>query len=170
MGMDIYADSGVIASLGDVIGMIRKKDLKGVKQAIYNTLDSHKDWKKGKEVLKPIEHKTSFDDVISALAKLGGVHGEPSKYGNDDCYVEDSYEVTALWNEIIEQTRPVLPELKVITVFDSGRVNGWDVPLGEVCFIFDASECFEEKMTSQGTQLRKAIGHCTKTEWTEMSV
>ena len=51
----------------------------------------------------------------------------------------------------------------------SPRYNGWDVPLGEACFVFDEDACFTKTTSDEGESLSKAIGHCSITEWSEYS-
>lgn len=172
MGMDIWAETGIIASPDDMTGMLRKKDVKAVREVIQSFLKDkeNKDWKKGHATLGHVNDKTSLEDICKSLDDLVVAHGEPTKYGSDECYVEDSYEIGELWCKIINETRPELPELRELTMFDSCRLNGGDVPLGEPCFIFEAGGCFTEQITDEGKALKKALGHCEKNEWTIMSV
>ena len=174
MGMDIWAESGIIASPSDMIGLLRKKDVKQVRQVIQSFLKDkeHKDWKKGQETLGHVDDKTPLENICDALDSLVVTHGEPTKYGSDECYVEDSYEIGELWCSILSETRPELPGLRELTIFDSGRLNGGDVPLGEPCFIFEDSGCFTQQITDEGRALKKALGHRSleKSEWTIMSV
>ena len=169
MGMDIWSETGVIASTADMTGMLRKKDVKTLRETIQRFL-KNEDWKKGHDLLGRVGNETSLEDICDALDSLVVVHGEPTKYGSDDCYVEDADEIASLWCAMLKKVFPELPSLKELTVFDSGRVNGWDVPHGEACFIFDASECFTETLSVKGRALKKAIGQCVKSEWTKMSV
>jgi len=165
MGTDVYAGSGVIATIEDMIKLIRKKDLKkiidicGDKSLEIDEL----------EPLKTIDKNSTIEEVRQILLKCVRVHGEPSKYGSDDCYLENEFELQVLWDEIIDKTRPELPSLDQVTLFDSPRYNGWDVPLGEACFIFNSDSCFVKNLSDEGKSLKRAIGHCTETEWTVVS-
>ena len=49
------------------------------------------------------------------------------------------------------------------------RYNGWSVPLGEACFVFDEDACFTRALSEEGENLKKVLGHCNVTEWTEYS-
>ena len=164
MGMDIYAESGVIATISDMVRIIRKKDLRKVINAIEDlTQDENFDTEVS------VSKNSTLEEVREALIDCENIKGEPSKYGGD-CHIENGYELLELWNRIIEVARPELPSLMDVRIFDSGRVNGWDVPHGESCYIFDQDECFETKLSDTGKSLKRAIGHCVQTEWTVMSV
>lgn len=171
MGMDVYAEAGVIASTEDLCGLIRRKDLKAIKKlaALLAEDDVFADWERGRNQLQTIAAADTVDAVTEQLAAMVVVHGEPSKYGSDECYLEGEYELLFLWQQILSTTRPNLPPLDSVQMFDSGRLNGWDVPHGVACFIFSPNDCFVSQLTEQGAALKKAIGHCEKTEWTRMS-
>ena len=62
-----------------------------------------------------------------------------------------------------------LPYLEEVNAWGSSRYNGYDVPLGVVCFVFDENSCFEKAISQSGKDLKKIIGHCNVTEWTEYS-
>lgn len=165
MGTDVYSEQGIIASTDDMISLIRKKDLKNVISVCKDdTLEIDE-----LKPLKKISATTTLEELKSILSDCVVVHGEPQKYGSDDCYLENEYQLHVLWGEIIGKTRPELPTLTQISLFDSPRYNGWDVPLGEACFIFDSSDCFIKSLSDEGRALKKAIGHCNTTEWTIVS-
>lgn len=182
MGMDIYSETGVLADIDDMVGMLRKKDVKPALEALADYFDNAKPeemWTQSKEsftdFFEPLRNlqqmpKPTVEDVAEALRTCCQVNGEPSKYGSDDCFVHWAEAVQQIWSAIIEATRPELPDLTEVRVFDSGRVNGWDVPHGIACFVFSANECFEQKLTEEGKKLKRAIGHCNSSEWTIMSV
>jgi len=182
MGMDIYSEQGVIVSIDEMLGMLRKKDLKPVLQACLNFFhdySKHDFWTQSstsfEDFFEPIRSlqevaKPTLEQVQEALNKVCVVNGEPSKYGSDDCFVHHADALCHLWQNIVAATRPELPDLNEIRVFASGRVNGWDVPHGVACFIFSDTECYEKVLTDQGKALKKAVGHCDSSEWTIMSV
>lgn len=164
MGMDIWSESGVIATTLDMVDMIRKKDLKKVINIMRDFSDDE-----NFNMTFTVSKDSTVEEVKECLNECVRIKGEPSKYGGD-CYLENSYELHELWNKIIEDTRPELPSLMDVTIFDSGRMSGWDVPHGEACYIFDQSECFETKLSDMGKSLKRAIGHCEESQWTIMSV
>lgn len=179
MGMDIYSEHGVIAQIDDMVGMLRKSDVKKAVAAIKEWFDaadrdslqtpSGIPFDEFFADLKGLGDSATLNDLVSALRSCCVVNGEPSKYGSEDCYIHHQEALESIWVAIIEATRPGLPNLREIKVFDSGRVNGWSVPHGVACFIFDPNECFERKLTETGKLLKKAIGHCDSAEWTVMS-
>ena len=168
MGTDVWNESGVIASNDDMVRLIRKKDLKTI-IGICKSESLAKLEITELESLKAIKKGSTIEEVKAALYECVKVHGEPSKYGNDECYMENECAVFALWSEIISETRPELPNLTQVRIFDSSRYNGYDVPLGEACFIFDSDSCFIQTLSDEGKALRKAIGFCSPTEWTIVS-
>lgn len=182
MGMDIYSESGVIASIDEMIGMLRKSDVKKIVVALnkwFAKVEKNDLWTVSDKpfdvffvnLKKLIQSKNpSLEAIKTELESCCVVNGKPSKYGSDDCYVHHDDALCKIWNEIIKVTRPELPELLRVTAFDSGRINGWDAPVGIACFIFNPNDCFEKRLTETGKALKKAIGHCSETEWTIMSV
>lgn len=186
MGMDVYSEHGVLATAEEMLQLVKKSNLKQVKLAIDSfwrgLLDMSKsrrkngDAERAKEALiyfrtlSDITEKYTASDVKASLESVIKLHGKPAKYGSDDCYVEQAEMLHNLWCCILETCYPQLPELLEVRVFDSARLNGWDVPLGVVTFIFDANACFEQRMTEEGKALKKAIGHCEEVDWTVMNV
>jgi hypothetical protein len=168
MGTDVWNESGVIASNDDMIQLIRKKDLKTI-IGICKSESLVKLEITELESLKAIKKGSTIEEVKDALYECVKIHGEPSKYGNDDCYIENECELSTLWSEILRETRPELPSLNNIRIFDSSRYNGYDVPLGEACFIFDSDSCFTQTLSDEGHALKRAIGSCLLTEWTIVS-
>lgn len=181
MGMDVYSEHGVIAQIDDMTRMLRKSDVKkalaGIKEW-FETVDKESLWNMGDkpfdEVFADLKKLTEDDapalnDLISALDNCCVVNGEPSKYGSDDCYVHHPQALEQIWNRIIETTRPGLPSIREVKVFDSVRTNGGNVPHGVACFIFDSDDCHERRLTETGKLLKKAIGHCDPAEWTIVS-
>jgi len=175
MGTDVYSESGIITGIDEMIGLIRKKDLKTVIDICESGLSAAAAGNESfscladLEPLKTINKKSTIEEVRDVLFECVKVHGEPTKYGSDECYLENEYAVAVLWGEILSETRPTLPSLNEVRIFDSPRYNGWDVPLGEACFIFDSSDCFITTLSDRGKALRRAIGHCETTEWTIVS-
>ena len=101
-----------------------------------------------------------------------GRNGEPAKY-DIDTHVEYSEEVADLFQQIIASYSDVMgvdvPALEEVIAWGSARLNGWDVPLGVACFVFDKNECFIQTLSDEGKALKKVIGHCDVTEWTYYS-
>lgn len=180
MGVDILSYSGVIASLDDMLGFISNKNCEQVKTICQNFYDKllqeskeneDCDWRKKKveffEALNKVEEKT-LDELKEILSSVVVVNGQPAKY-DIDTHVEYEEDVLELWLGIIETHEKELPSLDRVTAFGSARYNGYDVPLGQACFVFDDNSCFEKKMSTVGKNLKKIIGHCNVTDWTVYS-
>jgi len=181
MGVDVSSQSGVIASTSEIIKLVNGKNKKKILELcqdfydeVYSDHINYKECSWRKEVveyfssLNNIQAKTVGDlkDILGSLVK---VSGEPAKY-DLDTHVEYGEEVCLLWQKIIEEGLDVeLPHLEEVTAFGSCRYNGYDVPLGEACFVFSESCCFEKSLSDIGKNLKKAIGHVDVTEWTHYS-
>lgn len=181
MGVDISSHTGIIASTSEILKLVNGKNKKRVVEIcqdfyndIYSEHEKHKDcsWRK-KSVeyfspLKDIQAKT-VGDLKEVLESVIKVSGEPAKY-DLDTHVQYGEELCSLWQTIIEEAVDFdLPYLEEVTAFGSPRYNGWDVPLGEACFIFSEHACFEKSLSEIGKNLKKAIGHVSITEWTHYS-
>ena len=182
MGMDVYSHTGCLVDAAKMTSIIKKKDVKKVSAAIAKFFTKTKAdtyWSASEipfdKFFADLKEFASSDSITleglkEKLDQCCLVNGEPSKYGGEDCYVHHADALTALWDVIIGVARPELPDLMEVTVFDSGRMNGWDVPHGTAQFVFNDSDCFELKMTETGKALKKAFGICDKSEWTIVSV
>ena len=169
MGADVWHECGIIASIDDMIQLIRPQDLKTL-ISICDSESLERLELSEFDHLNTITKNSTIEEVRNALRECVTVHGKPSKYGNDDCYIDDAEGLTFLWAEIISQTRPELPSLIDVTIFDSGRYSGGEVPLGEPCFIFDCTECFIQTLSDRGNALRDALGSCERSDWTIYSI
>ena len=179
MGTDIYSGKGVIADVDDIVRFVNGKNKRTVIktcQEWYNgILDEYKEnpdeWRKQVvddfDGIYNISTKATIAEVRRALQSVVKVEGEVAKYG--DCYVEHSDYLMDLFNKLFEVCGLDVPYLENVTAFGSARYNGWDVPLGVACFVFSSNECFVRTLSEEGENLKKMIGHCDETEWTEIS-
>jgi hypothetical protein len=183
MGMDIYSGKGIIFTADEFLRVINGKSKSCVVAAC---LTFHQDlvvgarqnpddeWKnKLAESFKPLGGlKTSMklDEIREIIASVVEVGGEVSKYG--DCWVENAEDVESLFTCILDACPHAndLPYIQEVTAWGSGRNNGWDVPKGVACVVFDSESCYERTLSDQGKAVKKLLGHCDETEWTEMSV
>lgn len=183
MGMDIYSSRGVIFTTNEFLRVINGKSKSDV---VDSCLTFHQDlvvdarqnpddeWKnKLAESFKPLGGlKTSMklDEIREIIASVVEVGGEVSKYG--DCWVENAEYVEGLFNHVLCACGHAsdLPCIQEVTAWGSGRNNGWDVPKGVACVVFDSDSCYERTLSEQGKAVKKLLGHCDETEWTEMSV
>jgi len=179
MGTDIYSSKGIIADESEVVRFINGKNKKIVIQTCQEfydeLLDQYKEnpdeW--GKHLVDDfdginlISTKATIAEVRKALQSVIKVKGEVAKYG--ECYVENSEYLMDLFNKLFEACDLDVPYLENVVAFGSARYNGYDVPLGVACFVFSSNECFVRTLSEEGENLKKMIGHCDETEWTEIS-
>lgn len=184
MGVDVYSESGVLATSDEILKFVTGKNKKQVVEICQNFYDELKqesdndpdaEWRK-----KTVEHfgclnnikAKTIDDLRQVLESVIKVSGEPAKY-DVDTHVVYSEELQCLFSKIVEayslSTGKDLPYLTEVNAWGSSRYNGWDVPKGVACFIFDQDSCFERSMSDEGKNLKKVIGHCDLTEWTTFS-
>jgi len=184
MGVDISSCSGVLASVDDMVCFINGKNKKQVVEIckdFYEDMESNAtqppdQWEKEKlenfKPLKDIASKKTISDIQEAVGSVVNVSGEPSKY-DLDTHVLYEESVQSLFEGIISSYEDVMkvsiPYLQYVSAWGSPRYNGWDVPLGEACFVFDEEACFVKTTSDEGKSLTKAIGHCSVTEWSEYS-
>lgn len=182
MGIDIYSGRGIVFTVDEFLKIIRgndKSDVVAVCHHFYDQLvkdadcNSDNEWKsKVADRFKPLSTlKTSMklSDIREIIESAIEVGGEVSKYG--ECYITDREEVEDLFREIFNACSEAddLPHIAEVTAWGSGRNNGWDVPKGVACVVFDSESCFERTLSDQGKAVKKLFGHCDETEWTEMS-
>ncbi len=188
MGTDIYNGSGVICDVDQAVKFINGKNKSAVIEIcaeFYNELAAEfekapkETWTKNTlKFFKPLkkfvdgEHQGRIGDIQDIVASVVKVSGKPAKY-DIDTHVLNSEEVADLFRKIIASYSEVMgvdiPYLTDVTAWGSGRYNGWDVPLGVACFVFDKEDCFTQAVSNEGKALKKVIGHCDETEWTEYS-
>ena len=182
MGLDIYSGRGVIFTVDEFLKVINGKNKSDVvavcldyhqqivKDARFNADD---EWKqKIAESFKPLgglKSSMKLSEIREIIASTIKVGGEVAKYG--DCWVENSEYVEDLFNRILDACPNAddLPHIQEVTAWGSGRNNGWDVPKGVACVVFDSESCFERTLSDQGKAVKKMFGHCDETEWTQMS-
>lgn len=183
MGMDIYSGRGIIFTADEFLRVINGKSKSGVVAACLTfhqdlVVDARQnpddEWKnKLAESFKPLGGlKTSMklDEIREIIASVVEVGGEVSKYG--DCWVENAEYIEDLFTRILDACPDAgdLPYIQEVTAWGSGRNNGWEVPKGVACVVFDSESCYERTLSDQGKAVKKLLGHCDETEWTEMSV
>jgi hypothetical protein len=183
MGVDIYSSKGVICSVNEFLQIINGKN----KKAIVNVCRSFwadlvaqcdKGYKPEPEPWRAkladafnafyhLEPTMTIKEIRKIIESVVVVEGEVSKYG--ECHVENSEYVESLFSQILEASGLDLPDIEEVTAWGSGRYNGWEVPTGVACVVFDSSRCFVKTLSEEGKALKKLLGHCDETEWTEMS-
>jgi hypothetical protein len=183
MGMDIYSGRGVIFTVEEFLKIINgkvKADVVQVCNDYYAELwaesrsNQDDEWRatlaNRYKPLSTLQKGMKIQEIKEIIASVVEVGGEVAKYG--DCWVEDSEYVESLFNKILDVCPHAedLPIIQEVTAWGSGRNNGWEVPKGVACVVFDSEYCFERSMSNQGKALKKVLGHCDEAEWTVMSV
>lgn len=176
MGIDVWAESGIVVDLDCALFFVTKKNLKTVIQIaqeffgeIKKASDENPDseWRKQKAVffqpLQQLEGK-NLEEVQEVLRGLFTIEGE--EYDAYLLYQEDLLE---LWEKIVDSFGPGLPSLLNIIYYSRYKVFG-DMPAEEVCFVFDKKPCLDIKLTEAGRKLKKIVGHCQPSEWAVYSV
>jgi len=187
MGTDIYQNSGVLCGIDDIVKFINGKNKKIVIEICTEFYDNLKSEAEGKDTdsscsnrfkhFEPLaafrsNTKMTISDVREVAASVVKVSGEPAKY-DLDTHVVQSEEVLELFGKIVDSYRDAtsidIPLLEEVNAWGSSRYNGWDVPIGEACFVFNEDECYTKQVSDEGKNLKKVIGHCDVTEWTTYS-
>jgi len=183
MGTDIYSSRGIILTTDEFLKIVNGKNKADVvarchsyhEQLVKESVQTPNDtWRADlAESFKPLcglKSSMKLSEIREIIASVVTVKGEPSKYGS--CYVNDSQEVQDLFDRIIDACldgQLELPHIQEVTAWGSGRMDGWAVPKGVACVVFDSESCFERKLSDQGKAVKKLFGHCDETEWTTVS-
>lgn len=183
MGMDIYSGRGIVVEVDDFLKIVNGKNKSSI---VAVCLTFHQDlvvdarqnpddeWKTNLsnsfKALGGLKSKMKLGEIREIIASVVKTKGEVAKYG--ECWVENSDYVQDLFTRILDACPDVddLPYIQEVTAWGSGRNNGWEVPKGVACVVFDSDSCYERTLSEQGQAVKKAFGHCDETEWTEMSV
>jgi hypothetical protein len=182
MGIDIYSGRGIVFTVDEFLKVINGKNKADVvatciaySQKLQKEAEQASDhWRtelsESFKTLCSLKKTMKLSEIREVISSIVTVEGEPSKYGN--CYVNHSDYVEDLFIYILDDCSEGsnLPLISEVTAWGSGRNNGWDVPKGVACVVFDSDSCFERKLSDQGKAVKKMFGHCDETEWTEMSV
>lgn len=179
MGTDILNYSGVIASTYDMMGFVNGKNRKKVIEVCQKFYDEQvklaaeepdNTYRKERveffKSLDKIKVKT-LPELKAILTNLVQVEGDED--AGDDVSVRHSYQLKELWDGILETYDKLLPNFSGIEVWGSSRLNGYDVPICEACFVFDDNSCYIKQLSEIGKNLKKAIGHCDAVSWTVLS-
>ena len=181
MGVDVYSGRGIIATIDEFLGVVNgknKANVIDVCHAFYQDLaDQAKqnpddEWRKTlSEDFKPLtglKKSMPLNTIRGIIDSCVGVRGEVAKYG--ECYVENGEFVQELFEKILDVSGfDDLPYIQEVTAWGSSRYNGWDVPKGVACVVFCSEACYVKTLSEQGMAVKKFLGHCDETEWTEMS-
>ena len=182
MGLDVYSGKGVVFTTDEFLRVINGKSKANVvatcvayseklkKDAQENPDDYWRtELSASFKALRTLKSSMKLSEIREIIASTVEVGGEVAKYG--DCWVENSEYVQDLFTHILDVCPHAndLPYIQEVTAWGSGRNNGWEVPKGVACVVFDSDSCYERTLSDQGKAVKKLLGHCDETEWTEMS-
>ena len=185
MGVDIYSSRGVVVTVEDFLKIINgknKSNVVSVCNSYYEELERHlveqagesEGWQKELadqfKILSTLKTTMKLSEIQEIIESTVDLYGEPSKYG--ECGVADAEYSEELFTRILDACPEAdgIPCIQEITAWGSGRYNGYGVPHGVACVVFDSDDCFKRTLSKQGKVVEKLFGHCDETEWTEYSV
>ena len=183
MGVDITACEGVLASVEDIVKIVNSKNKQKVIDYWHNWWSSC-----GKDgdckYFNPEEEQCGFvmgnlfeplAETNASILKIGVIRTQLKNTVNVegeglDTGVVFSEEVNSFFEGLLNEIAPKLPYLEGVEAWGSSRYNGWEVPKGVACFIFDAESCFRKVPTAAGKRLKEIIGDLDVTSWSHYSV
>jgi hypothetical protein len=159
MGVDIYANSGILFTLEYAIS----KFFKGISSAKFKKIVE--------EIASQLEEdeKESFT-AVSNLSDLKVWFEDFANSKINDDYLE-SEKLEDIFNIVLDNTKfAALPDVS-FEYFTSNRYSGYDVPTETICVIFSDIGIFETKLTKKGQAVAKLIGskNTKQTTWTVYS-
>ena len=181
MGVDIYSSRGIVVTVEDFLKIINGKNKSNVVSVCNSYYEyrleeagESKGWLKELadqyKVLSTLKTTMKLSEIREIIASTVNFYGEPSKYG--DCGVNDAEYTEELFTRILDACPEAdnIPYIQEITAWGSSRYNGYGVPKGVACVVFDSEDCFKRTLSKHGKAVEKLFGHCDETEWTEYSV
>jgi len=188
MGVDISACSGVVVTVDQMTAIVREDNreqtcrallrhtatlLKSLKDEIET--EEYDEWDhRSKQqqaallttVCRDLSIEFSVDDIRLMLKNL--TTAEVDGYSS---YVRNSEEAIEIWGMLINELHPNAPVPESTEYINSPRYQGWDLPQGEVLFVFSEDECFERVKTQAGAVLDEMLEETTElSRWTDYSI
>lgn len=166
MGMDISSNRGFLLPFVDFLNLIGPAHLEGIRTAAIRlfrkkTEDCEHDAAFLEETIQAIQAANSVDAVRAALTKMVKPHKD---------YLSEDLREMELLRCVSKVILPVVPLMG--QRFDNPRLNGYDVPIGELVLQFKFEDCFESRMNRSGEAMARTLGKdvIIPVEWTTMSV
>jgi hypothetical protein len=161
MGVDIYADSGILFTIDDAVSRF----FKGLnKKSITEIIDSCTSIITDENDLHFLKSISNTDDLKSWFISFA------QKLVDDEGCLDEDF-LSIVYYRIIDKTKfKDLPAVR-FKYFKSNRYSGYDVPANTICLVIDDTGLFETKMTAQGKLVAKLMGfkNIEKTTWTVYS-
>ena len=192
MGVDINSYSGVVVKATDLVATVvtpdnRKQAVQLLLQLTARTLAELNQVFEA-ELQDDNQHQYAYQENQNLAAMLVEVFDQLSvdstvedirvmlasmtKGVEDgvDSYVDRSDEAISVWECLFQCLFPEAPSPERIKFIGAGSVGGWQLPQGEVLFVFPENECFERIKTEKGKALDHILGVETGvTTWADMT-
>tara|TARA_Y100001938_G_C7963670_1_gene365649 strand:+ start:51 stop:587 length:537 start_codon:yes stop_codon:yes gene_type:complete len=177
MGTDYSSESAIIVDLESMIGLINGKNKKATLEVIQSFVDkimadqyTSEETKEWLKKLDKIPSNIKLGELKEKLREFHAIKGSAGKYDGDCHFANGMWgeDMMILWEDVIDVSNIVLPDLDQIRIFDSYRQQV-DCPLEEVSFCFNAEDCYEKKLNQTGKNLEKIAGNLWETSWTTVS-
>lgn len=182
---DMSSGSGVVIELREFLNIIcgkSKADVVNVCLEHYEAAAAAAEsdagqWReylrKAFEPLSDLNKKMKLDDVRDAVASCADIRGEVGKYNvrHGEMNIENNDKLLDLLACIMAVCPKAdnLPPIESISIWASERLNGWEVPIGVPCVVFNDDEVFERVLNPCGKAVKKLFGSCESISWTEVS-
>ena len=180
MSVDIMESSGVIVDIKTMNNLVRDKDIAKIIATFLEYVETwdnglEPEWRELRANMEPLANAlkegmtaAEFTKAMEDTVKL--VEKKNWAWGNDHHAGFWAEVMTELWNDFISKTRPDFPGSEVeVRGFDSYSTNGYDVPIGKVCFVFGEGELWERRLTEKGEEFKKLMGTADEVRWTMVS-
>lgn len=188
MGVDISAHTGVVVTAKALAGVIKEEHREQACRTILRyTATQLQDLKSDADstFLEEFERRDRQDSVamltdafgsLSAHTPLETLHAmlesmaTPVTDGGST-WIKREREAIRLWSVLLSALYPGSPEPESAEFIDSPRYQGWELPQGEILYVFSEEACFQRVKTEAGRLLDRMLGEKTDlVTWTSYSV
>jgi len=183
MGVDIYSNSGVVVTAEQLTAIVCEENREHICRlllrhtaTLLKSLKSNSEFAQLNESNRQSQQRqaslltqafqslniASSVEEIRAMLK-GMTQSEVVK----ECKAKQ-LEALGIWSLLINELHPNAPSPEDTVFIGSPRYQGWDLPRGEVLFVF--RYCFEQVKTQDGRALDEMLGEKTSlATWTTYS-
>lgn len=188
MGVDILAHTGVVVTAKSLARVIKEGNrelacrtilrytatqLQDLKSDVdYNFLEDfeRRDRQDSVAMLTDVFRSLSIDTPLEVFyAMLESMATAVVDGGST--LVKREHEAIRLWSVLLSTLFPGTPEPEGTEFIDSPRYQGWELPQGEVLYVFSEEACFQRVKTEAGRLLDRMLGEKTElVTWTSYSV
>lgn len=172
MGIDYEANSGIIATLDQMLKLIDEDNYLEIIEGIKLNIAQWREegyYPNLCDMIMKLDDNPSFNAFNEWIGEVHAIEGEAGKYDGDAKLKNgiELHEIAELWNVIVHIVDVSLP------IFHCEIFNSWrqapDCPYGEVSFIFDEDGCYIKELSEEGKNLDKMLGDLIVSTWTDIS-